>query len=231
MWLTYGYYEYYMYMLPAILLVLFAQLLVSARYNRFGRVPTHQRVTGKEVAEEILRQNGITDVQVCQIGGRMSDHYHPTKKVINLSEGVYGSTSVAAIGIAAHEAGHAVQHAKGYVPIKIRTALVPVCNLGATLSFPLLILGVVMNAFALVNIGLILFAIATLFQLVTLPVEFNASRRAMAFIKTSNLFSRDEISGARKVLTAAAFTYVAALAQSVLQLLYYVMRFSGNRRR
>jgi Zn-dependent membrane protease YugP len=124
-----------------------------------------------------------------------------------------------------------VQHAKGYVPIKIRTALVPVCNLGATLSFPLLILGVVMNAFALVNIGLILFATATVFQLVTLPVEFNASRRAMAFIKTSNLFSRDEISGARKVLTAAAFTYVAALAQSVLQLLYYVMRFSGNRRR
>lgn len=231
MWLTYGYYSYYMYMLPAILLVLFAQLLVSARYNRFGKVPTYGRVTGKEVAEEILRQNGITDIQVCQIAGKMTDHYHPTKKVINLSEGVYGSTSVAAVGIAAHEAGHAVQHAKGYVPIKIRTALVPVCNLGATLSFPLLILGVVMNAFALVNIGLILFATATVFQLVTLPVEFNASRRAMAFIKTSNLFSRDEISGARKVLTAAAFTYVAALAQSVLQLLYYVMRFSGNRRR
>lgn len=231
MWLTYNYYSYYMYMLPAILLVLFAQLLVSARYNRFGKVNTHQRVTGREVAEEILRQNGITDVQVCIIGGKMSDHYHPTKKVINLSEGVYDSTSVAAVGIAAHEAGHAVQHAKGYFPIKIRTALVPICNIGSYLSLPLLLMGAVMNAFALVNIGLILFAATTLFQLVTLPVEFNASRRAMAYIKTSNLFSKEEAAGARKVLTAAAFTYVAALAQSVLQLLYFVMRFSGNRRR
>ena len=231
MWLTYNYYSYYMYMLPAILLVLFAQLLVSARYNRFGKVNTHQRVTGREVAQEILRQNGITDVQVCIIGGKMSDHYHPTKKVINLSEGVYDSTSVAAVGIAAHEAGHAVQHAKGYFPIKIRTALVPVCNIGSYLSLPLLLIGAVMNAFALVNIGLILFAATTLFQLVTLPVEFNASRRAMAYIKTSNLFSKEEAAGARKVLTAAAFTYVAALAQSVLQLLYFVMRFSGNRRR
>lgn len=231
MWLTYNYYSYYMYMLPAILLVLFAQLLVSARYNRFGKVNTHQRVTGREVAEEILRQNGIADVQVCRIGGKMNDHYHPTKKVINLSEGVYDSTSVAAVGIAAHEAGHAVQHAKGYFPIKIRTALVPVCNIGSYLSLPLMLMGAVMNAFALVNIGLILFAATTLFQLVTLPVEFNASRRAMAYIKTSNLFSKEEAAGARKVLTAAAFTYVAALAQSVLQLLYFVMRFSGNRRR
>ncbi len=231
MWLTYGYYSYYLYMIPAILLVLFAQLLVSARYNGYSKIATHQRVTGKEVAEAILRQNGISDVQVCRVGGKMSDHYHPTQKVINLSEGVYDSTSVAAVGIAAHEAGHAVQHAKGYLPIKIRTALVPVCNIGASLALPLILIGAVMNAFALVNLGLIFFATATLFQLVTLPVEFNASRRAMAFIRSSNLFSREEESGARKVLTAAAFTYVAALAQSVMQLLYYVMRFSGNRRR
>ncbi len=231
MWLTYGYYDYYLYMIPAILLVLFAQLLVTARYNRFSNVPTHQRITGREVAEEILRQNGITDVQVCAVSGKMSDHYHPTKKVINLSEGVYNATSVAAVGIAAHEAGHAVQHAKGYIPIKIRTALVPICNIGSYLAFPLVILGAVMNALALVNIGLILFAGATLFQLVTLPVEFNASRRAMQFIRNSNWFSKGEVAGARRVLTAAAMTYVAALAQSVMQLLYYVMRFSGNRRR
>ena len=231
MWLTYGYYSYYMYMLPAILLVLWAQLLVSTRYSRFSKVNTHQRITGKEVAEAILRQNGITDVTVCAVTGKMTDHYHPTKKVINLSEGVYGASTVSAIGIAAHEAGHAVQHAKGYVPIRIRTVLVPICNIGSYLGFPLLLIGALMNAFALVNLGLILFATATLFQLVTLPVEFNASRRAMAFIRQSNWFSLEETKGAKKVLTAAAMTYVAALAQSILQLLYFVMRFSGNRRR
>ena len=131
MWLTYNYYSYYLFMLPAFLLVLIAQGLVSSRYKHFSQVTTYQRVTGKEVAMAILQQNGITDVSVCPIAGKMTDHYHPKKKVINLSEGVYNSTSVAAIGIAAHEAGHAVQHAKGYAPIQLRTALVPVCNVGS----------------------------------------------------------------------------------------------------
>lgn len=230
MFFSYYYFEYYLFMLPAVLLVLYAQIMVNARYSQFSKITTYQRITGKEVAEQILRQNGITDVRVCPIGGKMSDHYHPTKKVINLSEGVYNSTSVAAIGIAAHEAGHAVQHAKGYAPIKVRTALVPVCNIGSYISIPMLLIGALLNNPALVNLGIILFATVTLFQLVTLPVEFNASRRAMEFIRESDWFSGEEVRGARKVLTAAAMTYVATLAQSLLQLLYYVMRFSGNRR-
>lgn len=226
----YGYFSYYLFMLPAILFVLYAQIMVSTRYNQFSKVFTYQRVTGKEVAEQILRQNGITNVAVCPIAGKMTDHYHPTKKVINLSQGVYNSTSVAAIGIAAHEAGHAVQHAKGYAPIKLRTAMVPVCNVGSYLAIPLIIIGALLSNFGLVQVGIVLFATITLFQLVTLPVEFDASRRALEFIRTSGMFAQNEVTGARRVLTAAAMTYVAALAQSVLQLLYYVMRFSGNSR-
>lgn len=231
MWLYHGYFEYYIFMIPALLLVLAAQGLVSSRYNRFSRVFLHRHVTGREVAEAILRENGITDVSVQQVSGKMSDHYHPTQKVIRLSEGVYNSATVAAIGIAAHEAGHAVQHAQGYAPNKIRTLLVPLCNIGSRLSIPLLILGALFNSFALINIGLIAFGLATLFQLVTLPVEFNASRRAMEFINSTGWFTQEECSGARKVLTAAAMTYVAAFAQSLLQLLYFVLRFAGNRRR
>ncbi len=225
------YFDYLMFMLPAILLVLAAQGLVSSRYKRFSHVQTVGRVTGREVAEQILQANGVHGVQIAPVQGKMTDHYHPTHRVIYLSEGVFNATSVAAVGIAAHEAGHAVQHAKGYAFLRFRSFMVPVCNLATTISLPMLILGSVLNAFNLVVLGLALFGASALFHLITLPVEFNASTRALQFIKSSNLFFKDEYTGAKKVLTAAALTYVAALAQSLLQLMYYILRFAGNRRR
>lgn len=231
----YGYYGYYfqylIFMLPAIILVIWAQWLVKSRYKKYSGITTSLRVTGKEMAERILKANGINDVSIARINGQMTDNFNPKVKVIFLSDGVYDSTSIAAVGIAAHEAGHAVQHATGYFLIKVRTAIVPVCNIGAGFGLPLCVLGCIFAFEPLVYIGLILFSLATVFQLVTLPVEFNASRRALAFIESSDLISRDEYVGAKKMLTAAAMTYVAALAQSMLQLLYYVIRFTGNGRR
>lgn len=231
----YGYFGYYfqylIFMLPAIILVIWAQWLVKSRYKKYSGITTSLRVTGKEMAERILKANGINDVSIARINGQMTDNFNPKVKVIFLSDGVYDSTSIAAVGIAAHEAGHAVQHAAGYFPIKVRTAIVPVCNIGAGFGLPLCVLGCIFAFEPLVYIGLILFSLATVFQLVTLPVEFNASRRALAFIESSDLISRDEYVGAKKMLTAAAMTYVAALAQSMLQLLYYVIRFTGNGRR
>ena len=183
------------------------------------------------MAERILKANGISNISVARISGQMTDNFNPKAGTIFLSDGVYDSTSIAAVGIAAHEAGHAVQHATGYFPIKVRTAIVPVCNIGAGFGLPLCVLGCIFAFEPLVYIGLILFSLATVFQLVTLPVEFNASRRALAFIESSDLISRDEYVGAKKMLTAAAMTYVAALAQSMLQLLFYIIRFTGNGRR
>lgn len=228
----YGYYfGYLLFMLPAIILVIWAQALVKSRYKKFSGIATSLRVTGRETAERILKANGINDISVARISGQMTDNFNPKAGTIFLSDGVYDSTSIAAVGIAAHEAGHAVQHATGYFPIKVRTAIVPVCNIGAGFGLPLCILGCIFAFEPLVYIGLILFSLATVFQLVTLPVEFNASRRALAFIESSDLVTQDEYVGAKKMLTAAAMTYVAALAQSMLQLLYYVVRFTGNGRR
>ena len=228
----YGYYfGYLLFMLPAIILVIWAQVLVKSRYKKYSGITTSLRVTGREMAERILKANGINDISVARISGQMTDNFNPKAGTIFLSDGVYDSTSIAAVGIAAHEAGHAVQHATGYFPIKVRTAIVPVCNIGAGFGLPLCILGCIFAFEPLVYIGLILFSLATVFQLVTLPVEFNASRRALAFIESSDLVTRDEYVGAKKMLTAAAMTYVAALAQSMLQLLYYVIRFTGNGRR
>ena len=228
----YGYYfQYLLFMLPAIILVLWAQGLVKSRYRKYSRVNTTFRVTGREVAERILCANGINDVGIARINGQMTDNFNPKAKTIFLSEGVYDSTSIAAVGIAAHEAGHAVQHAVGYFPIKVRTAIVPVCNIGAGFGLPLCVVGCIFAFEPLVYIGLVLFSLATVFQLVTLPMEFNASRRALEFIGSSDLVTKEEYTGAKKMLTAAAMTYVAALAQSMLQLLYYIIRFTGNGRR
>ena len=223
------YWEYYIFMIPALILVLIAQGLVKSRYNKYGKISNHMNITGREAAEQVLRANGVFNVSVEPTNGELTDNYNPKRNIIYLSEGVYNSTSVAAVGIAAHEAGHAVQHAEGYFPIKIRTAIVPVCNIGANLGLPMCLLGFVFSFEPLVNIGLILFSLATIFQLVTLPVEFNASRRALGYISSSNMYSEQEYKGAKKVLVAAALTYVAALAQSILQLLYYAMRFSKRR--
>ena len=220
------YWQYYIFMLPAILFVLIAQGLVSSRYKHFSAVITNMRVTGREAGEQILRENGVTNVSVAPTNGKLTDNFNPSRNIIYLSEGVYNSSSIAAIGIAAHEAGHAVQHAQRYFPAKVRSAIVPVCNIGANIGLPMCILGFIFSFEPLVNVGLMLFALATVFQLVTLPVEFNASRRALRYISSSDLYTREEYKGAKKVLTAAALTYVAALAQSLLQLLFYISRFS-----
>ncbi len=232
-----GYYGYYFdptYMLVLIgaVLCLFAQAKVSSTYNKYARVRSRSGMTGAQAAQRILELSGIYDVRIEQVGGRLTDHYDPANKVLRLSDSTYGSTSIAAIGVAAHECGHAVQHDKGYAPLKFRTALVPAANIGSRLGIPLILLGAIlgMNQM-LIQIGIWVFALAVLFQVVTLPVEFNASNRALAMLGGYGLMEQDETKGCRKVLGAAALTYVAAAASSILQLLRLVLLFGNNRRR
>ena len=223
---------YYLFALPGLLIALYAQAKVKSNYSKYSRVQNSAGVTGADIAREILNQNGIYNVDIRRIKGNLTDNYNPRDNAIYLSDGVFGSNTVAAIGVAAHEAGHAVQHAVGYTPIKIRSALVPVCNFGAGISPFLLILGYVLNFAPLLYIALAVFSLSVIFQLVTLPVEFNASRRALAAIEGIGRFNDYELKGAKKVLGAAALTYVAALLQSILMFLYYALRIlgSGNRR-
>ena len=190
-------------------------------------------MTGKEAAEQILRRNGIYDVQVIHIPGNLTDHYNPGKKTLGLSDTVYNSTSVAAIGVAAHECGHAVQHATGYAPLSIRGALVPVANIGSFAAWPLIIIGLFLNgqtSALFINLGILLFSAAVLFQLVTLPVEFNASGRAVKVLENSGMLYPDEVSSVKKVLGAAALTYVASAAAMILQLLRLLILTGGRRR-
>ena len=221
---------YWMLLVPAMLIALLAQLNVSATFNRYSRVAGRRGVTGAQAAEEVLRAHGVYNVRIERVSGRLSDHYDPRSNVIRLSDGVYGSTSIAALGVAAHEAGHAVQYAVGYGPIRLRTAIIPVCNIGSQLSIVLILLGLVLYFPALFGIGVLLFALAVVGQVVTLPVEFDASRRAIQSLSGAGLLDREELRGARKVLTAAALTYVAALLVSLAQLLRYVLAFAGRRR-
>ena len=189
-------------------------------------------MTGAQAARMILQSNGINDVSVQRISGKLTDHYNPSTKVLNLSESVYGSTSVAAIGVAAHECGHAIQHARGYFPLSLRTALVPVANIGSQLSWVFIIVGAILSFNqTLITIGIIMFSAAVLFQLVTLPVEFNASARALEQLESNGILYRDEVSQTRKVLSAAALTYVAAAATAILQLLRVIILFGGRGRR
>ena len=184
-------------------------------------------MTGAQAAQKILQMSGIYDVRIEHIGGSLTDHYDPANKVLRLSDTVYCSTSVAAIGVAAHECGHAVQHDQGYAPLKFRSALVPAANIGSKAGIPLILLGAVLGMNQLlIQIGIWVFALAVLFQVVTLPVEFNASGRALAMLGNYGMMERDEVSGCKKVLSAAALTYVAAAASSILQLLRLVLRFS-----
>ena len=222
---------YYLFALPGLLIALYAQAKVKSNYSKYSRVQNSAGVTGADIAREILNQNGIYNVDIRRIKGNLTDNYNPRDNAIYLSDGVFGSNTVAAIGVAAHEAGHAVQHAVGYTPIKIRSALVPVCNFGAGISPFLLILGYVLNFAPLLYIALAVFSLSVIFQLVTLPVEFNASRRALAAIEGIGRFNDYELKGTKKVLGAAALTYVAALLQSVLMFLYYAMRILGNSNR
>lgn len=228
-----GYYfdPTYMLVLIGAVLCIYAQMRVSSTYNKYAKVRSRTGMTGAQAAQRILAMSGIYDVRIEHVGGSLTDHYDPSAKVLRLSDTVYGSTSIAAIGVAAHECGHAVQHQQEYTPLKIRSALVPAANIGSRAGIPLVILGAFlgMNQ-TLIQIGIWVFALAVLFQVVTLPVEFNASGRALAMLGDYGMMERDEVSGCRKVLKAAALTYVAAAASAILQLLRLVLLF-GNRDR
>lgn len=226
-----GYYGYYYdptYMLVIIgaVICMIASANVTRTFEKYSRRGCKRGTTGAEAAANILRNAGITDVRIEHIAGNLTDNYDPRSKVLHLSDSVYGSTSVAAVGVAAHECGHAIQHQQGYVPIKIRGAIVPVVNLGSKLSWPIIILGLVLGSLNLLNLGIILFALTLVFQIVTLPVEFNASGRALRILDGSGMLYPDEMKGARCVLSAAAMTYVTAVVSTLLQLLRLILLFS-----
>ncbi len=229
----YYYYDWtYLLVLIGVVICMAASSRVRSVFSRYSRVRSHSGMTGKEAAEQILRRNGIYDVQVIHIPGNLTDHYNPGKKTLGLSDSVYNSSSVAAIGVAAHECGHAVQHAVGYAPLSIRGALVPVANFGSALSWPLILIGLLMNSqmsALLINLGILLFSAAVLFQIVTLPVEFNASGRAVKVLESSGMLYPDEVGDVKKVLRAAALTYVASAASMILQFLRLII--IGGRRR
>lgn len=221
-----------------MVLSIWASMKTKGTFHKYSEYTTRSRMTGAQVAEAILRDNNISDVQIVPIQGNLTDHYDPRSKVLRLSEGVFGSTSMSAAGVAAHEVGHAIQHAQGYAPLKFRSAWVPVANIGGGLSMFVLMGALFMGGAATVMgsklalAGVVLFATTTLFTLVTLPVEFDASRRALATLKRGSYLAPDELSGAKKVLDAAALTYVAAFVTSALTLLYWMMRLGllGGRR-
>ena len=218
----------YLILLPAILFALWAQSRVKSTYAKYSKA--FAGLTGEEAARMVLEMNGVNDVTIEPIAGELTDHFDPKTNTIRLSKGVYDVTSVAAVGIAAHEAGHAVQYAVGYSPIKLRTAIIPVTQIGSTLSWPLLLIGLALGNQLLATAGVVLFCAVVLFQLVTLPVEFNASNRALDTLGASGYLQEEQLSGAGKVLRAAAMTYVAALAQALAQLLRLLMIANrGNR--
>ncbi len=221
-------YTYVLVLIGAVLCML-ASAMVRSTYSKYARVRSMSGMTGAQVATEILRRNGINDVAVVHVPGNLSDHFDPRNNTVNLSDSTYGSTSVAAIGVAAHECGHVMQHHTGYVPIKIRSALVPAANIGSKIGIPIIILGLIIGMTPLAKIGIWVFSIAVAFQLVTLPVEFDASHRALVMLEEYGILAHDENAQARKVLTAAALTYVAAAASSILQLLRLVLIVNGNR--
>ena len=230
----YGFYGMdwtYILVLIGAILCMAASAKVNSTYNKYSKVRSMTGMTGAQVAQKILQYNGIYDVQIEHVRGNLTDHYDPSKKVLRLSDSVYGSTSVAAIGVAAHECGHAVQHQVGYVPIKIRSALVPAANIGSKLGLPLILLGVIFGGAGstLAQIGIWVFALAVCFQIVTLPVEFNASSRALRILGGSGLLYENEVKDTRKVLTAAALTYVAGAASAILQLLRIILLTGGRR--
>lgn len=229
----YYYYDWtYIFVLIGAVICLAASGRVNSVFSRYSRVRSRSGLTGREAAEQILRRNGIYDVQVIHIAGNLTDHYNPSKKTLGLSDTVYDSSSVAAVGVAAHECGHAVQHAAGYAPLSIRGALVPVANIGSMAAWPLIIIGLLMNgetALLFINLGILLFSGAVLFQLITLPVEFNASGRAVKVLESSGMLYPDEVADVKKVLGAAALTYVASAASMILQLLRLII--IGGRKR
>ena len=229
--MPYFYFDYYYLILvvPALMLAIWAQVQVKTTYRKYSRVPNSRGMTGAYAAQAVLNFYGITDVRIERVSGNLTDHYDPRSKVIRLSDGAYNSSTVAAIGIACHEAGHAAQHAENYAPIKIRNAIIPVCNIGSTIGIPLALIGWIFSFSILIYVGLGLYAAVFIFQVATLPVEFNASRRAIRVIDETQLLRDDEIGGAKKVLAAAAMTYVASMMVSLANLLRLLLRFSNRR--
>ena len=224
----------YVLILIGLLLSMAASAKVNSTYARYARVGARCGITGAEAAKRLLNSQGIYDVTVRRVPGKLTDHYDPRNKTVNLSESVYGSTSIAAIGVAAHECGHAMQDAGGYVPLRVRGALVPVANFGAQISWPLILIGILFSSGSssmLITLGILMFSLSVLFQLVTLPVEFNASSRAVNLLDRTGILAGQEVGQTRQVLSAAALTYVAAAAASILQLLRLLYLFGGNRRR
>lgn len=227
-------FDYLIFMLPAFIITLIVQIKLKSTYSKYSRVENARGLTGAQAAQETLRNAGVYGVRVEQTSGNLTDHFSPNENVIRLSKDVYNGTTIAAVGIACHEAGHAIQYDREYAPIKLRNALIPVTNIGSKIGLILMLLGIVLAGFiqysdAVFFVGVILYSLVVVVQLVTLPVEFNASRRAMESIRGSGMLSDKECSGARKVLTAAALTYVAALISSIMTVLYYVAL--ANRRR
>ena len=228
----YGYdLTYFLFMIPCLILSIYCSAKVNSTFNKYSKVSNRRGITGAQAAYQVLSANGVTGVRIEQVSGHLSDHFDPRTNTIRLSESVYNSASVAAVGVAAHEAGHAVQHAQGYLPNKIRSAIVPVANIGSKLSWILILIGFLLPVQFnfVVTLGIVFFSLSVLFTLVTLPVEFNASNRALATIQSTNLLYDDEYKGAKKTLSAAAMTYVAAAATAVAQLLRLVL--IANRRR
>ena len=231
----YGFdWTYIVLVLPCIIFSMWASSSVNSTFKRFSQKYSSRRITGAQAAQRVLSHNGVSGVRIERVSGNLTDHYDPRTNVIRLSDSVYDSTSVAAIGVAAHEAGHAVQYARHYAPIHFRAAIIPITNIGSKLAMPLILLGVVLNfmggiSTGLIYLGIAAFALSLLFQVVTLPVEFNASRRAMRAISDAEILTADEQRGARKTLTAAAMTYVAATAVALAQLLRLLVLF-GRRR-
>ena len=239
--MIYSFSEYLRYLIfaaPVLIFAIWAQIRVKSTYSKYSKIRNSRGLTGAAAAELILRHYGVTDVRIEPCGGELTDHYYPNEKVIRLSENVYHSTSVAAVGIACHEAGHAAQHAEDYLPNKIRSALVPVTNFGSRfgllIAFAGYFLALLANSpigYYVIIFGLLLYGLVALFQFVTLPVEFNASKRALQVIDETGILAGDEYKAARRVLTAAALTYVAALATAIVNLLYYALRLLGNSKR
>ena len=214
------YYDWTMLLLiPGILLSLWAQSRVKSAYSKYSRVHASCGMTGAQVAEHMLNSEGVYDVAIETVSGNLSDHYDPSTRTLRLSQGVANSSSLAALGVAAHETGHALQHRDAYAPLVLRTAVVPTVNIGSNLSWPLVVLGIVFSWEPLINIGILLFSLTVLFTLITLPVEFNASKRAMAALGSGGYLTESELPGAKSVLSAAAMTYVAAALSAILQLL------------
>ena len=222
----------YMLVTIGVIICLLASSRMKSTFNKYSRVRNHSGMTGREAAEQVLRGAGIYDVRVEHISGDLTDHYDPRTKVLRLSDATYNSTSVAAVGVAAHECGHAIQHATGYAPLKIRGALVPVANFGSTIAWPLILIGLLFSSqssMLFLNLGIIAFSLAVLFQIVTLPVEFNASSRAIRILGSSGMLYEDEVDATKKVLSAAALTYVAGAASAILQLLRIILLANSRR--